>query len=358
MARGLYSRLKKGIFMRPKQISIRDVAALAGTSVGSASRVINGAANVTPEVRAKVERAIAVLRYRPNHAAQALRSRSSKTIGCMFSDVTNPLYARAFRALETRFFSAGYMLLLANGLNDAEREISILNTFQLRGMDGVIIAPGNERDAGVLEAVQHLTMPVVIYDRDMNVEADAVLYDHAKGVKTAVNHLMALGHTRIALVLWQAKSRAVRRRIEGYKAAFKAAGLPVPDLLIQGPTPTSSAYDAITEMLDRPDPPTAVIAQGTQTLSSTLRAIAMTGKQVPDDISVIGIGDTDFAENYDPPLTVLRTPVESVADSASAMLLERIQARSGEAPAEPRSRMFPYALVERQSCGPVKRRAG
>jgi LacI family transcriptional regulator len=111
-------------------------------------------------------------------------------------------------------------------------------------------------------------------------------------------------------------------------------------------------------MLDRPDPPTAVIAQGTQTLSSTLRAIAMTGKQVPDDISVIGIGDTDFAENYDPPLTVLRTPVESVADSASAMLLERIQARSGEAPAEPRSRMFPYALVERQSCGPVKRRAG
>lgn len=344
--------------MRQKQISIRDVAALAGTSVGSASRVINGATNVTPEVRARVERAIAALHYRPNHAAQALRSRSSKTIGCMFSDVTNPLYARAFRALEARFFSAGYMLLLANGLNDAEREISILNTFQLRGMDGVIVAPGNERDEGVLAAVQHLSMPVVIYDRDMNVNVDTVLYDHVKGIKTAINHLMTLGHTRIALVLWQAKSRAVRRRIEGYKAAFKAAGLPVPNLLVQGPTPTSSAYDAITDMLKKANAPTAIIAQGTQTLSSTLRAISVAGKRVPDDISVIGIGDTDFAENYDPPLTVLRTPVESVADCASAMLLERIQARNGEQPPMPRSNVFPYTLIERQSCGPAKTKRG
>lgn len=343
--------------MRPKQISIRDVAALAGTSVGSASRVINGAANVTPEVRARVERAIAALNYRPNHAAQALRSRSSKTIGCMFSDVTNPLYARAFRALEARFFSAGYMLLLANGLNDAKREISILNTFQLRGMDGVIIAPGNERDAGVLEAVRHLTMPVVIYDRDMKVDADTVLYDHVDGIKTAATHLMGLGHSRIALVLWQAKSRPVRRRIEGYKAAFKAAGLPVPELLIQGPTPTSSSYDAVTEMLNGPAAPTAIIAQGTQTLGSTLRAIADAGKRVPDDISVIGIGDSDFAENYAPPLTVLRTPVESVADCASAMLLERIQARTGQHPPAPRSTTFPYSLIERSSCAPVKRRA-
>ncbi|MGE8686195.1 MAG: substrate-binding domain-containing protein [Achromobacter sp.] len=343
--------------MRQKKISIRDVAALAGTSVGSASRVINGAANVTPEVRAKVERAIAALRYRPNHAAQALRSRSSKTIGCMFSDVTNPLYARAFRALEARFFNAGYMLLLANGLNDPKREVSILNTFQLRGMDGVIIAPGNERDPDVLNAVQNLTMPAVIYDRDMDVKADAVLYDHAKGIADTVRHLISLGHVRIALVLWQARSRPVRRRIEGYKAAFKAAHLPVPDLLIQGPSPTSSAYDAITDLLGRPDAPTAIIAQGTQTLSSTLRAIAAMGKRVPEDISVVGIGDSDFAEDYAPALTVLRTPVESVADCASAMLLERIQARSGEAQPEPRTNVFPYALIERQSCGPVKRRA-
>lgn len=343
--------------MRPKKIGIRDVAALAGTSVGSASRVINGAPDVTPEVRARVERAVAALRYQPNHAAQALRSRNSKTIGCMFSDVTNPLYARAFRALEARFFAAGYMLLLANGLNDAKREVNILNTFQLRGMDGVIIAPGNERDAAVLDAVQQLTMPVVVYDRDMSVQADSVLYDHANGIRLAIEHLMAQGHTRIALVLWQAQSRAVRRRIEGYKAAFKAAGHPVPNLLIQGPTPTSSVYEAVTAMLDRSDAPTAIISQGTQTLWSTMRAIATKKMRVPDDISVIGIGDSDFAENYGPPLTVLRTPVDSVAECASAMLLDRIQTRKAGPEITPRVNIFPYTLVERHSCAPVNRRA-
>lgn len=341
--------------MRPKRISIRDVAALANTSVGSASRVINGAANVTPETRAKVERAIAALRYRPNHQAQALRSSSSKTIGCMFSDVTNPLYARAFRALESRFFAAGYMLLLANGLNDADREINILNAFQWRNMDGVIIAPGNERHPGVLETVRQLSMPVVLYDRDMDVDTDTVLYDHADGIMVAVNHLMSLGHSRIALVLWQTQSRPVRRRIEGYKASYENAGLAVPNLVIQEPTSTSLAYGAVAQLLRRPAPPTAIIAQGSQTLSSALRAIALAGKRVPEDLSVIGIGDTDFAEHYNPPLTVLRTPVDSVADCASTMLLGRMQRRADETNIPSRIETFPYTLVERHSCGPVNR---
>lgn len=338
--------------MRPKQISIRDVAALAGTSVGSASRVINGAANVSPEIRAKVERAIAALRYRPNHVAQALRSSSSKTIGCMFSDVTNPLYARAFRALEARFFASGYMLLLANGLNDPEREINILNTFQWRNMDGVVIAPGHERHPGVLEAVRQLTMPVVIYDRDMEVDADTVLYDHTKGIKTAIDHLMALGHSRIALILWQTQSRPVRRRIEGYRAAYAEAGLPVPDLVVQEPTSTSLAYEAVDRLLRQPQPPTAIVAQGSQTLSSALRAIALAGKRVPEDLSVIGIGDTDFAAHYNPPLTVLRTPVDTVADCASEMLLARMRVRGGDTAVATRVETFPYTLIERQSCGP------
>jgi LacI family transcriptional regulator len=339
--------------MQDKQISIRDVAALAGVSVGSASRVINGAANVTPEVRAKVDRAIAALKYRPNHAAQSLRSRTSKTIGCMFSDVTNPLYARAFRALEECFRRDGYMLLLANGLNDPEREMEILQTFQLRGMDGVIIAPGNERHAGVLDAVKRLSMPAVIYDRDMAVEADAVLFDHVNGVKAAIAHLVALGHTRIALALWQVKSRPVRRRIEGYKAAFKAAGLPVPDLILQEPTPTSSAYDDVCRLLKQPDPPTAILAQGTYTLTSTLRAVAKSGLRVPQDVSVIGIGDTEFAQTYDPPLTVLRTPVDLVAEKARSLLLARVSARGDAAGAPaPHKELIPYELVIRESCGP------
>src|SRR6218665_1084593 len=97
--------------MQDKKIRIQDVAAMAGVSVGSASRVLNQAANVSPDVRAKVEHAMAQSEYQPSHTARALRSRSSRTIGCMFSDITNPLYARAFRVLEDTFRADGYLLL-------------------------------------------------------------------------------------------------------------------------------------------------------------------------------------------------------------------------------------------------------
>lgn len=337
--------------MRHKKISIRDVAKLAGTSVGSASRVINGAPNVADDIREKVNQAILTLSYKPNYAAQTLRSRNTKTIGCMFSDVTNPLYARAFRALEARLFEYGYMLLLANGLNDPEREVRILNMFEARSMDGVIIAPGNERNERVVTAVESLSMPIVVYDRDMTIKSDAVLYDHASAIKMAVNHLLGFGHTRIALILWQARSRAVRLRIEGYRQAFKERNLPEPDLVILGSTPTSSAYASVTELLRRENAPTAFIAQGTQTLSSTLGAISEFGLKIPQDISVIGIGDTDFANFYNPPLTVLQTPVQAVADTACTMLIDRIQSRSDQQEYEPRSSLFKYMLIERQSCG-------
>ena len=102
---------------KPRSVSIRDVAELAGVSLGSASRVINKVENVTPDTRERVERAIAQLGYRPNHAAQSLRLRSPRTFGCMLTDVTHPLYGKLFNAVEERFRRAGYMVLLANSLN-------------------------------------------------------------------------------------------------------------------------------------------------------------------------------------------------------------------------------------------------
>ncbi|NYT35924.1 LacI family DNA-binding transcriptional regulator [Allopusillimonas soli] len=344
-------------FQDVKKISIRDVAALAGVSVGSASRVLNNAPNVTEDVRVKVERAVSVLQYRPNHAAQSLRSQTSKTIGCLFSDVSNPLYARAFRALEGCFRPDGYMLLLSNGLNDPEREIEILRTFQLRGMDGVIIAPGNERHAEVLDAVNRLSMPVVIYDRDMAVDCDAILLDHFNGVKTAVKHLISLGHQRIGIALWHGHSRPVRRRLAGYKAAFRELGLDVPNLIMQEATSTSSVFEDMMQTLRSDEPPTAMIVQGTYTLISALRAISRMGLRVPADISVIALGDTEFAQTYDPPLTALRTPIEQIAQKARLLLLERINGRRGNDDADhigtaPTKELIPYEFIVRESCAP------
>src|SRR5690606_19534171 len=129
-----------------------------------------------------------------NHAAQSLRLRTTRTIGCLLTDVTNPLYAKLFRALEERMRKAGYMMLLANSLNIAEREIEILSTFQSRGMDGVILAPGNERDRDVLKVINELTLPAVILDRDVGSKTDQVLIDHVPGMHSVMSRLAELGH--------------------------------------------------------------------------------------------------------------------------------------------------------------------
>lgn len=339
--------------MKNKRVRIHDVAALAGVSVGSASRVLNRVANVSPEVREKVERAMAELQYQPSHVARALRSRSSKTIGCLFSDVTNPLYARAFRALEERFREQGYMLLLANGLGNVEREAEILRTFQLRGMDGVIYAPGQEHDAGLIELVSRLPMPIVLYDRELPApHADAVLFDHVEGVRNVCRTLLGLGHDRIALALWSAGSRPVLRRIEGYENAYREHGLPAPDLVLRQPTATSSVFDDLLRLLESPGAPTALIAQGTHILVSAIRAVLKTGRRIPHDFSVVSIGDSDFTQTHDPAITVIRTDSSRVAMHAATLLLDRLSGRvAANAPA--RRVLVPYELIERESWGPV-----
>lgn len=335
--------------MKKEGVDIRDVAALAGVSVGSASRVINGVANVSDGTRQKVERAIAALDYRPNHAAQSLRSRSSKTIGCLFTDVTNPLYARLFQALEERLRADGYMLLLANGLNDSEREVETLLMFGRRGMDGVIAAPGNERAPRVIATLNALAMPVVLLDRDMSADGcDALLFDHARGMKAAMAHLFQLGHRRVALALWRATSRPVRRRIEGYRAAYRAAGLTPPeDMLVQAASATGSVYADVQALLQRTDRPTAILAQGTYTLGSTLQAIADNGLRIPQDISVITIGDTDAARNHRPPISLLNVDSQRVAELVAGMLRSRMEAPAQAA----RSEKVPLTFQDRGSVG-------
>lgn len=338
---------------KPKSLSIRDVAELAGVSLGSASRVINKVENVSVATREKVERAIAQLGYRPNHAAQTLRLRSSRTVGCLLTDVANPLYAKLYRALEERLRPEGYMMLLANSLNQPEREIEILSTFTGRGMDGLLIAPGNERDRDVLAAVRGLPVPAVILDRDIDSPTDSVLFDHAPGVKGVVQYLAGLGHTRMALVVSLSPNRPIRRRIEGFRLGHKAARLPLDEeFIVHLPSATSSAFEAVSTLLRRTDRPTALVVMGTNILNETLNAIGAQRLRIPQDVSVVSLGDPDFAASHSPPISSLRVDLDRAAEVATDLLLSRMR---GEATA-PRSVMLANDFIERDSCAPPPRR--
>ncbi len=337
---------------KPKTVSIRDVAELAGVSLGSASRVINKVENVSAGTREKVERAIAQLGYRPNHAAQSLRLRSSRTVGCLLTDVANPLYAKLYRALEERLRPAGYMMLLANSLNRADREVEILSTFAARGMDGLLIAPGNERDREVLAAVRALPVPAVILDRDMDTPNDSVLFEHAPGVQKVVQHLAGLGHRRLALVLSQSPNRPIRRRTEGFRAGHEAAGLPLDDaFIVHLPSATTPAFDAVSTLLRRDDRPTALVVMGTTILHDTLNAIGALRLRIPQDVSVVCLGDSDFAASHVPVISSLRFDLERAADAAATLLLARMRGEAGP----PKSVTLLSDFLLRESCGPAPR---
>ena len=316
-----------GTRARERKVSVKDVARLAGVSLGSVSRVINRVENVSPKVRDQVQWAMAKLEYRVNHAAQTLRSRTSRTIGCMFTDVTNPLYASLYRMFEERFRKNDYMMLLANSLNNPEREVEILFTFQSRRMDGVIVAP-SEGNSSVLETLDKLELPTVILDRDIATEHDQVLFDHFKGVKDAVLHLIDLGHRDIALLVTKMPTRPMIRRIQGYRAAFAARRQKVkPNLLIRLDGATSPAAKQIEEILSQERRPTAVLALGTGILADVLFAIQAHGLRVPQDISVVSLGEPDFARNHQPPLSKVVVDLELATLEAVQLLQERI--RSG-----------------------------
>jgi LacI family transcriptional regulator len=333
-----------------KKASSKDVAALAGVSLGSVSRVLNKFDNVTPEVRDKVERAMAQLDYRLNHAAQTLRSRTSRTVGCMLTDVTNPLYAHLFRAFEDKFRDAGYMVLLANSLNNPQWEVNILEMFRSRGMDGALIAPGNERNAQVLAALNRLGIPAVIVDRDIVAQADKVLFDHASGVAKAVSHLLELGHRNIAIVVSGIASRPMRRRIEGFKAGFAAQGLPVPaHLIVKLEASTSNAFAPISELLSLRQRPTAILSMGTNVLGDVLNAIAAQGLRVPQDLSVVSMGNPEFARSHVPAIATVSVDIDFAASQCSRLLLDRM---SGGTVSAPRRVTVPTAFDARDSCAP------
>lgn len=317
-------------------------------SLGSASRVINGAPDVAAELRKRVLAAVAELGYRPNPAAQSLRLSSTRTIGCMLTDVTNPLYGNLFHAMEERLRTAGYLVLLANSLYKVEREIDILSTFRDRRMDGVIIAPGNERDPALLEAFKTLDRPAVIVDRDMLPECDRLQFDHVPGMRAVTSHLAGLGHRRIALVLSQTNTRPIRRRIEGFHAGLAQHGIsPDESTIVQLPSSMSSSYSAILALLARPGRPTALVAMGTNILSEALNAIATHHLRIPEDISVVSLGDTDFARSFRPPITALRVNLEEAADQVVSMLLDRVE---GRAQGPGRTVKQVLELIRRESC--------
>ncbi|MFC4276349.1 LacI family DNA-binding transcriptional regulator [Achromobacter aloeverae] len=311
------------------RITVHDVARAAGVAIGTVSRVVNGAPSVAPDVRQRVEAAIAELGWAPSAAAQAMRGAPTRMVGFIFSDIRNPLYSSMIKGAEDVLSEHGYMLVVASSDGQPAREIALMQLFKRRRADGMLFAVEEESNADVLRCVADTGYPIVLLEREMAAALGAVGADHLSGTRHATAHLLSLGHRRIALISGGRNNRVGRDRLAGLVQAHEAAGVPLdPALLRLDSFASEYGQREVQLLLELDAPPTAIVAAGMHLLQGVLQGIRMKGRRIPQDISLVASNDSPLAQLVTPPVDVIRYDAYALGREAALLLLRRMNGES------------------------------
>lgn len=343
-----------------RQPTVRDVAARAGVSIATVSRALRGHANVDPSTRQRVEEAARTLNYRPSGVARSLRLRATRTIGLIVTDIENPYFPQIVSAVEDAARERGYSVLLADGRRDPEREIESLEVLAERQVDGLIIA-STALTLRHKARIRDVPCPVVIVNGVSTVAAvPAVLSDNTTGGRLAAEHVLALGHRRLAyLAAPSADDWAVRERMAGVRSALAAHGLTDDALAVVPTTEGVEGGDAAArDIIKGGARVTALLCYNDLTAIGAIRGLRAMGLDVPRDVSVVGFDDIEMASHVDPPLTTIRQATEEMGHWAMASLCQRIdrgrEATAGQVGGKPGTTVrLPVVLVPRASTSAV-----
>jgi LacI family transcriptional regulator len=338
-------------------ITIADVAARAGVSTATVSRILSGRAKARADTRERVVAAARELGYRPSGVARSLRVRTTRTLGLVITDITNPFYPELVRAAEDAARERGYAVFLCNAAEDPEREAAYLELLAERRVDGVIVASsgvGERHGRWLAEA----PLPVVLVNCSAaEVDLPTVLSDHRAGGRMAVEHLIGLGHRRIGHVTAPPQNAAAGEREAGARDAIAAAGLAPGDLEVAvGDGHVSGGARAAAELLTRVPDLTAIFAYNDLSAIGVVREVRSRGLRVPEDVSVVGFDDVDVAAFADPPLTTISQDTRRLGRWAVERLLARIDdGQDGDAAGATALVVIPVRLTVRASTGPARR---
>jgi LacI family transcriptional regulator len=335
-----------------KTITIRDVARLSGVSVGTVSRSLNAPDTVRPGTLGKVRAAIRSLGFQPDSRAQTMRRRTTMTVGFVIDDIANPWHASCFKAVDNEIRAHGYSLYLMSTNGSASQEAAAIDKLQHGRADGVILTVANEQETRTIARLRELRIPSLLLDRELPLEIDAVLTDHATGLRQATGYLIGLGHRRIALITAGSNIRPGRERVRGFLEAFDKSGLPPPrDLIRSQSLSVDFGFREASALLQMPDRPSAIIAAGNRILVGVLRAIQQHNVSIPGDLSLIACDRSDIALLYPGQITLIDRAVEEIGRTAAQLLLERL-AGQGARPAQRIT--FPTRLILGGTCLPAR----
>lgn len=316
---------------RSGRAGIREVADRAGVAPSSVSRVLSDHPNVSAAMRRRVLQAVNDLGYEPDMLARSLRRGASNTVGFVVGDISNPLLAEIALGAETTLSEERYAMLLANSRNDPALDASHIQLFPRRRVDGLLLSLADETHPDTLSALRSAGVPSVLIDRevDPSIGVSGVYSDHDRGIREAVDDLVAHGHLRIGLVTGPASVRPSRMRADAVQlSARRHAG--VVAVTRAGQFSVEHGAIATAELLDSSEPPTAIIAGSNQVLVGVLRTLRQRGMRVPTDISVVTCDHVPLAELVEPALATIYRDSAELGRQAAAMLLRRLDGGPAE----------------------------
>ncbi|KRB36812.1 LacI family DNA-binding transcriptional regulator [Microbacterium sp. Root180] len=309
--------------------TLSDVAARAGVSVSAVSRVLSDApsARVSEGTRQRIHEAAAELGYRPNFAARALKFARTNVVGLVVPDLTNAIFTELMRGVEDEAHRRGYMVLLARAEEMLEDEEPIPRLIGEGRVDGVLVQVGDNMRPQDLESLVTGKLPVVFVNSIPPQGVGSAVLEDERGLRLATQHLIDLGHTRIALINGLPASDTARRREAGFRETMADAGLMVREDHVTrlGYDPRSGGV-AMSELAALETPPSAVVVANVNAAHGALLEARRLGMTVPEDLSIVAMHDAWTAENAWPPLTTVRMPLYELGRTAMAALFERITA--------------------------------
>jgi LacI family transcriptional regulator len=333
------------------RVTLRDVAARAGVSPMTVSRVINNSPRVTADTRRRVEAAIVELQYVPNRLARGLIRRKTGTLALLVPDLANPFFTLIVQAAEDVAWRAGYHVILCDTRAELEREREYLEDMVEFQVEGVLVAPVSDRSRSNLRILARNNTPYALIDRSIaGFEADLVQGDSVAGARRLVDHLIELGHRRIAAITETLEVSTSRERLQGYREALEAAGIEErAEYVVQASAVDArGGYEAALRLFELEQPPAAIFAVNNIVAVGVVEAARERDVDIPGDLALVCFDDIEHVSRLYPFLTVMAQPAETFGTLAAQLVLDRIAGRVRE---RRRVVVLPADFVVRRSSG-------
>ncbi len=319
--------------MKFEAATIKDIARALGVSTSTVSRALRDSYEISAETKQLVMECAERLNYKPNPMALALKERKTRSIGIIVVEIANPFFSQVINGIESIAYDKGYNVIITQSHESYEREVADLQFLASRSIDGLLVSVSTEtNDFSHFQEIHKKGLPIVFFDRvSAEINTHSVILDNFKGAYEATEHLIQNGYKRIAALASSEFLSITGERMAGYFEALKNNNIERDNKLISyaflGGMDEGEIDSAINRFILLKDKPDAIICFSDKLTTGAMKSIKRRGIKIPDEIALTGFLNTEHAELFNPPLTVLKQPAFEMGKAATELLLQLIESK-------------------------------